>query len=57
MENLLTVEEVSTFLKISKKTIYNLVSQHRIPSVKVGGARRFRLQDIQAWIVEDRGGK
>lgn len=57
MDNLMTVEDVSIFLKISKKTIYNLVSQGRMPSVKVGGALRFRRSEIEDWVGKSRGNK
>lgn len=47
---LLTVQELSKALKISPKTIYNLVSLKKIPYVKAGGSLRFNRQDIQEWL-------
>ena len=34
--DVLTIEELATYLKISKSTLYKLVREGRIPSQKVG---------------------
>jgi excisionase family DNA binding protein len=51
MNSLLTVSEVSNWLRISKKTLYNMVSLGRIPYVKAGGALRFSAEQIQSWLL------
>lgn len=48
--NILTVREVATYLKITEKTAYRLASEGKIPGFKVGGAWRFRGDEINAWI-------
>lgn len=50
MEELLTIEEVSSWLKVSKNTVYKWVLDDRIPSVKIGGKRRFEPCEIRKWI-------
>jgi excisionase family DNA binding protein len=54
-DELLTVAEVSAWLKKAPGTIYNLVSAGDIPFVKAGGSLRFRRGAIEAWLQE--GGK
>ena len=49
-DDIWTIKEVSTYLKIKEKTAYALVAHGKIPGFKVGGAWRFRRRDIQQWI-------
>jgi len=46
---LLTVEEVALLLRCKVRTIYNMVSQRRIPFRKAGRQLRFDLREIEAW--------
>ena len=50
--DILTIKEVSAYLKITEKTAYRLTAEGKIPGFKVGGAWRFRKQEIDAWINE-----
>ena len=50
MERLVDIEELSTILSISVGSIYNLVSQRRIPFVKIGRRLRFDTGDISQWV-------
>lgn len=50
--DILTIKEVSAYLKITEKTAYRLTAEGKIPGFKVGGAWRFRKQEIDAWIEE-----
>lgn len=53
MEELLTINEVSKILKLSPRTLYNLISLAKIPHIKLSGrAVRFRPSDIEAWLIE-----
>ena len=47
---LVTVEEVSERLSVSRAHVYNLMKVG-LPSVKVGRSRRFRMADVEAWIA------
>jgi excisionase family DNA binding protein len=44
---LIDVEELSLRLNIAKGTLYNWVYLRRIPFIKVGGALRFDLEEVQ----------
>ena len=45
-----TLDDVATFLKVGKRTIYRLVAAKKIPAFKVGGTWRFSRSDIENWI-------
>ena len=49
-DDIWTIKEVAIYLKIKEKTAYALVAQGKIPGFKVGGAWRFRREDIDNWI-------
>jgi len=48
--DIMTIKDVSAYLKITEKTAYRLTADGEIPGFKVGGAWRFRRQEIDAWI-------
>lgn len=50
--DILTIKEVSAYLKITEKTAYRLTAEGKIPGFKIGGAWRFRKQEIDEWIDE-----
>ena len=50
MNDLLTLTEVSTFLKVPKSTIYKLARERRLPGHKVGKHWRFVREEIEAWV-------
>lgn len=52
----LTIEELATYLKIPKSTLYKLVREGKIPSQKVGRHWRFRKMAIDRWLEETRSG-
>jgi len=45
--DILTVREVAEYLKINEKTAYRLAAEGKIPGFKVGGAWRFRMDEIE----------
>jgi len=47
---LLTVQDVARILGCGTRRVFEMVEQDEIPSIKHGRLRRFREQDIQAWI-------
>jgi len=49
-DQILTIKQVAEFLKVTERTIYRLAASKKIPAFKVGGAWRFALTDIDAWI-------
>lgn len=44
--DIMTVQEVAGFLKLSKITVYKLVKKGLIPGFRVGNSWRFRREDI-----------
>ena len=57
-DHLLDVREVAAFLGLAEGTIYHLVSQRRIPFVRLSGrCLRFRPSDLEAWIATKTSGK
>lgn len=51
MDNeILTVEEVATYLKLAKKTVYKLIAEKQIPAFRVGKFWRFKKSEIEQWI-------
>lgn len=45
-----TLDEVASYLKVSKRTVYRLAATKKIPAFKVGGAWRFKRLEIDQWI-------
>ena len=52
--DILTVKELSEYLKLNEKTAYRLAAKGDIPGFKVGGSWRFRKSEIDQWIEENR---
>ncbi len=49
-DQVLTIDELATYLKISKSTLYKLVQEDKIPGQKVGKHWRFRRKTIDEWL-------
>ncbi len=47
---LLTIKEVADYTGLSVHTLYAMVSQRRIPHVKVGRLVKFDVQMLEKWI-------
>ena len=52
MRKLLTMDEASEYLGISKLTLYGWVSARKLGFVKVGRLVKFRQQDLEKWIEQ-----
>jgi len=50
-DEILTLEEVATYLKAGKRTVYRLAQQGAIPAFKLGGSWRFRRAEPDRWIA------
>jgi len=51
MESFLyTVQEAAETLKMSRSKVYGLIKEGGLPSVKIGGSRRLRKQDIATFV-------
>lgn len=51
LDEILTVDEVATYLKAGKRTVYRLASSGKIPAFKLGGTWRFRRAELDQWIA------
>ncbi len=51
LPGLYTPQEVAEYLKVSRGTIYSLLSRKEIGSVKVGRSRRFTGKHIQQYLT------
>jgi excisionase family DNA binding protein len=49
-DEILTLDELAIYLKLTKKTAYKLSAEGKIPGFKVGGSWRFKRVDIENWI-------
>jgi excisionase family DNA binding protein len=45
----LTVKELSIYLKVHPSTIYRQLRSHSLPAFKVGSDWRFNLESIDRW--------
>jgi excisionase family DNA binding protein len=52
LDNVLTISELATYLKISKSTLYKLAQDGRLPGQKVGRHWRFHREVIDRWLAE-----
>jgi excisionase family DNA binding protein len=55
MEELMTLQEVASYLKMSQQTVYRLAQQSRIPALKIQSRWRFRPSDIESWLSKGNG--
>ena len=54
MASLMTIEEVAAYLRLSKDTVYRMAQAGKIPASKVGTQWRFRQNDVDAWLEENK---
>ena len=47
---ILTLEEVAAYLRLTPQTIYKWAQEKRIPAVKLGKEWRFRRSILDRWI-------
>lgn len=51
-DEILTIKQVASYLKVTERTIYRLAAAKSIPAFKVGGTWRFSRTDIDSWIKQ-----
>ncbi len=52
---IMTVEEVSAYLRVSERTVYEWAQKGQLPCGKLGSTWRFRRNDIMQWINQRLG--
>jgi len=53
-ERTLTIKELAKYLNVTERTIYNLLERGELPGFKVGANWRFRKEDIDKWIEDNK---
>jgi excisionase family DNA binding protein len=48
--DLLTVEDVMDYLRVTRRTVYRWIEAGEIPAIHAGRQWRFRRQDFEAWL-------
>lgn len=61
-DEVMTIEELAAYLKLSKSTLYKLAQEGKVPGQKVGRHWRFRKHAIDRWLDQrttqpERGGR
>ncbi len=49
-QNLMTIEELASYLRVKKRTIYDWLKKGKIPASKAVGQWRFKREKIDAWL-------
>lgn len=57
LDDILTLKEVASYLKLAEKTAYRLAADGKLPGFKVGGSWRFKKLDIEDWIESQKKDK
>lgn len=52
----MTVKELSDYLKVHPSTVYRQLKRGRLPAFKVGSDWRFNLESIDRWRLGQDGG-
>ena len=52
-DSVLTIDELSEYLKIPKSTLYKLVQEGKVPGQKVGRHWRFSRRVIDRWLERE----
>ncbi|MBM3250279.1 MAG: helix-turn-helix domain-containing protein [Candidatus Omnitrophica bacterium] len=47
---LMTIDDLAVYLKVTRRTIYDWVKHNKIPAIKLIGQWRFKKDQIDAWI-------
>lgn len=50
--DIMTIREVAEYLRLNEKTTYRYAAEGIIPGFKIGGAWRFRRDEIESWIKQ-----
>jgi len=50
----LTIDQIADYLQVSKEKIYKICQKGKMPVSKVGGQWRFDLNEVDAWVRQQR---
>jgi excisionase family DNA binding protein len=54
-DEIMTMDELAEYLKISKSTLYKLAVESKIPGTKIGKRWRFHKDAIDEWVKQGPG--
>ena len=49
-ERLFTIQDVCRRLNVSRTTVWRLMNEHGLRVIRIGGIRRIRQHDLEAWL-------
>ncbi|MHB1155875.1 MAG: helix-turn-helix domain-containing protein [Phycisphaerales bacterium] len=49
-EEIMTMDELAAYLKISKSTLYKLATEDKLPGHKIGKRWRFHKDAVDEWV-------
>lgn len=50
--DVMTIDELAVYLKLSKSTLYKLAQEGKVPGQKVGKHWRFHKETVDRWLGE-----
>ena len=51
-DDILTIEEVAKYLRVSERTVYDWAQKGEIPAGKIGTVWRFKKSELEKWVNE-----
>ena len=51
-DDILTIEEVAKYLRVSERTVYDWAQKGEIPAGKIGTVWRFKKSEVEKWVNE-----
>lgn len=52
-KSLMTIDDLSQYLRVTRRTIYDWLKHNKIPAVKLVGQWRFKKDKIDAWLDQN----
>ena len=49
-DDILTIEEVAKYLRVSDRTVYDWAQKGEIPAGKIGTVLRFKKSEVENWV-------
>ncbi len=49
-DDVMTIDDLAAYLKLSKSTLYKLCQEGKVPGAKIGRHWRFHRSTIEAWM-------
>lgn len=50
MHEIMTIEEVAAYLRVSERTVYDWAQKGELPGGKLGTTWRFKREDVEGWV-------